>query len=273
MYIASQVVLVSLESDKRDAAGALIFPTLDEAAKAAIRTSDLEIIRNPYVLLGIVVVLMMVVISFVKMPEKGHTKEIRTGKAFKNLFANKVFREGVIAQMFYVAAQIMCWTFIIQYAGNLGITKADAQLYNIAAMIFFLSSRFIATFLMKYVNSRKLLMLFGMGGILTISGTIFIGGMFGLYCLIATSAFMSLMFPTIYGIALEDVKEEDSTMGAALLVMSIVGGALCPPLQGAIIDMGTVGSMPAVNFSFILPLICFVVIAGYGYRSYKLLDS
>jgi len=129
----------------------------------------------------------------------------------------------------------------------------------------FLCSRFISTFLMKYINSRKLLTLFAIGGIATMLGTILIQGMGGLYCLMVTSAFMSLMFPTIYGIALEGVGD-DATLGAAGLVMAIVGGALMPPLQGAMIDLGVVAGMPAVNFSFVLPLISFIVIAVYGYR-------
>ena len=178
------------------------------------------------------------------------------------------YREGVIAQMFYVGAQIMCWTFIIHYADNLGIPKATAQNYNIVAMAIFLSSRFISTMLMKYLNSRLLLTVFAVGGMLTTTGVILIEGMAGLYLLVATSAFMSLMFPTIYGIALEGLGE-DATIGAAGLVMAIVGGALMPPLQGAIIDLGTVGSLAAVNFSFILPFICFVVIAIFGYRTLK----
>jgi len=268
MFVASRIVLAALESDKRDAAGELIFPMLDEATKAAIRTNDLMIIRNPYVILGLVVIVMFVVISLTKMPQTGHSNEIHPMQSFKRLIKNKVYREGVLAQVFYVAAQIMCWTFIIQYADNLGIDKATAQMYNIVAMGIFLGSRFISTLLMKYVNARKLLMLFVIGGMVTISGTILIEGMAGLYCLVATSAFMSLMFPTIYGIALNGIGE-DATLGAAGLVMAIVGGALMPPLQGSIIDLGQVGSMPAVNVSFILPFISFVVIAIYGYRTYK----
>ena len=268
MFVASKIVLASLESDKRNAMGELIFPALDDAAKAAIRTTDLMIIRDPYVVLGLVVIVMLVVIALVKMPDTAHQEEIHPWDSFKRLINNQVYREGVIAQVFYVAAQIMCWTFIIQYADNLGIDKATAQMYNIVAMGIFLGSRFISTFLMKYVNSRKLLMLFAIGGIVTVSGVILINGIAGLYCLVATSAFMSLMFPTIYGIALENVGK-DATLGAAGLVMAIVGGALMPPLQGTIIDLGTVGYLPAVNFSFILPFICFIVIAGYGYRSYK----
>ena len=268
MFVASRIVLASLESDKRNALGELIFPTLDEATKAAIRTSDLMIIRNPYVVLGLVVIVMFVVIAMTKMPESGHSKNIRPMDSFRRLFANKVYREGVVAQVFYVAAQIMCWTFIIQYADNLGINKATAQMYNIVAMGIFLGSRFISTLLMKYVNSRQLLTIFAIGGMCTVTGVILIEGMAGLYCLVATSAFMSLMFPTIYGIALEGI-EEDTTLGAAGLVMAIVGGALMPPLQASIIDLGQIGSFAAVNVSFVLPFISFVVIAIFGYRSYS----
>jgi len=268
MFVASRVVLAALDSDKHtDAAGNLVdFSTLDVATKAMDRAHDLMVIRNPYVILGLVVLVMFVVILMTKMPASGHSNNIHPLQSFRRLFNNKVYREGVIAQVFYVAAQIMCWTFIIQYAGHLGIDKATAQMYNIVAMGIFLGSRFISTLLMKYVNSRRLLMLFAMGGIVTVTGAIFIEGMAGLYCLVATSAFMSLMFPTIYGIALGNIGE-DTTLGAAGLVMAIVGGALMPPLQGAIIDLETVGFLPAVNASFILPLVCFVVIARYGYRT------
>ncbi|KJF43556.1 L-fucose:H+ symporter permease [Draconibacterium sediminis] len=266
MFVASRIVLAALESDKRNAAGDLIFPSLDEATKAAIKTNDLMVIRDPYVILGLVVLLMFVVIALVKMPPIGHSNNIHPIHSLKRLLANKIYREGVVTQMFYVAAQIMCWTFIIQYADNLEIDKSTAQMYNIVAMSIFLGSRFISTFLMKYVDSHRLLMIFALGGVITLLGTIFIVGQTGLYCLIATSAFMSLMFPTIYGIALADVGE-DATLGAAGLVMAIVGGAIMPPLQGAIIDMGTVIGLPAVNFSFVLPLFCFVVIAVFGCRS------
>nr|WP_319569994.1 L-fucose:H+ symporter permease [uncultured Draconibacterium sp.] len=269
MFVASKLILSSLESDKRDAAGNLIFDTLNAAEKAAIRTNDLSVIRNPYVILGFVVIVMLVIIAVAKMPKRESAdNEIHPWHSAKRLFRNKIYREGVIAQVFYVGAQIMCWTFIIQYADNLGIPKAKAQDFNIIAMAIFIASRFISTFLMKYLNARYMLLLFAIGGICTTAGVVLIQGMMGLYLLVATSAFMSLMFPTIYGIALEDVGD-DATLGAAGLVMAIVGGALMPPLQGLIIDQGTIGSLPAVNFSFILPFICFVVIAIYGKRTYN----
>ncbi|HYX07195.1 MAG TPA: L-fucose:H+ symporter permease [Bacteroidales bacterium] len=267
MTVAANYVLSSLQSDVRDHAGNLIFPDLSQTEKATIRAHDLMIIRNPYIILGLVVLIMFIIIAVTKMPKrKSAEQETHARDIFRRLVKNHVYREGVLTQVFYVAAQIMCWTFIIQYADHLGIAKSTAQKYNILAMTLFLVSRFISTFLMKYINSRKLLMYFAFGGMATILGTIFIQGMPGLYCLIATSAFMSLMFPTIYGIALEGLGE-DATLGAAGLVMAIVGGALMPPLQGAIIDQGMVLGLPAVNFSFFLPFISFVVIAVFGYRT------
>jgi len=269
MFVASKFILTSLESDVRNEAGELVFDTLSAAEKATIRTNDLTIIRDPYVMLGFIVILIFIIIAVSKMPiRKNADHSIHALDSFKRLIKNLKYREGVIAQVFYVAAQIMCWTFIIHYADNLGIPKAQAQNYNILAMVIFLASRFISTMLMKYMNSRLLLTIFALGGMATTMGAILIQGMGGLYCLISTSAFMSLMFPTIYGIALEGLKD-DITLGAAGLVMAIVGGALMPPLQGAIIDQGTVAGFPAVNFSFILPFISFIVIAIYGYRTVK----
>ncbi len=274
MSVASLIVLPQLISDHRDAAGQIIFYSLSEAEKADIRVHDLAVIRNPYVAIGLVVLVMFFIIALTSMPKTqseeqkalGHTHTTR--QTLHNLWKNSIYREGVLAQVFYVAAQIMTWTFIIQYADNLGINKATAQMYNIIAMSLFLCSRFISTLLMKFVNSRSLLAFFGCGAALCTLGAILIVGMPGLYCLVGISFFMSLMFPTIYGIALEDVDSQDSTLGAAFLVMAIVGGALMPPLQGMIIDQHTLFGHPAVNVSFILPFICFLFIICYGWRSH-----
>ena len=274
MAVASMVVLPSLLCDVRDANGKIIFGSLSEAEKADIRLHDLAVIRDPYVILGLVVLLIFIVIALKKMPQtSSDSKQDKTSATLRRLWHNKVYREGVVAQMFYVAAQIMVWTFIIQYADNLGINKATAQNYNIVAMSMFLCSRFISTFLMKYVNSRMLLMFFGIGAMLCTMGAIFIVGMPGLYCLVGISAFMSLMFPTIYGIALENVESRDTSLGAAFLVMAIVGGAVMPPLQGLIIDNGAVANLPAVNVSFALPLLCFLVVTVYGLRSYRAVNK
>ena len=270
MAVAALIVLPGLISDKRNAAGDIIYHTLSEAEKADIRLHDLAMIRNPYVALGLLVLVVFIVIACTKIPQtRGEGVTTRTSDTLSRLWRNKLYRSGVVAQMFYVAAQIMVWTFIIQYADYLGIDKATAQKYNIVAMALFLTSRFISTMLMKYINSRRLLMFFGIGACCATLGTILIEGMGGLYCLIAISGFMSLMFPTIYGIALEEVKAEDTTLGAAFLVMAIVGGAVMPPLQGSIIDLGSIIGMPAVNVSFTLPLICFIIVTWYGWKASK----
>ena len=270
MAVASLIVLPNLWSDRRNEAGEIIFGTLSEAEKANIRLHDLDVIRDPYVALGIVVVIMFIIIALKKMPvTTASEKQDSALSTLNRLWKNAVYREGVLTQMFYVAAQIMVWTFIIQYADNLGIPKYKAQNYNIVAMSMFLCSRFITTYLMKYVNSRMLLTVFGTGAMVCTAGCILIEGMMGLYCLVAISFFMSLMFPTIYGIALENVESQDTSLGAAFLVMAIVGGAIMPLLQGSIIDLGEVLGHPAVNVSFALPFICFLIITVYGYRSYR----
>ncbi|MBQ7221916.1 MAG: L-fucose:H+ symporter permease [Bacteroidales bacterium] len=259
MAVAAWVVLPNLVSNTPGA-------VLTEAEV----TSDIHVIRNAYVALGCVVTFVLVIIALAKMPKtQGDREDLSLGRTFHNLWTNKPYREGVLTQMFYVGAQIMTWTFIIQYAGNLGIDKATAQKFNIIAMGSFLTFRFVATFLMKYVNSRKLLAIFGTGAALCTLGAICFVGMHGVICLICVSAFMSLMFPTIYGISLENVSAEDSTIGAAFLVMAIVGGSFMPLLQGKIIDLGTVANHPAVNVSFVLPLFCFLMVTLYGLRRAK----
>ena len=267
MFVASNFILSKLKSDQRDISGELLFNSLGDAEKAIIRTHDLSIISMPYIILGFFVAGMLILITITKMPNKISESHLSNEfEAFKRLFRNANYREGVIAQMFYVGAQIMCWTFIIQYADKLGIPKS--QNYNILAMSIFLTSRFLCTYLMKFISSKKLLTIFAAGGIISIFGVIFIHDIRGLYFLIATSAFMSLMFPTIYGLALHGLQS-DTSLGAAGLVMAIVGGALMPPLQGWIVDFEAVGSYKAINVSFVLPLICFCVIAAYGYRTLK----
>ena len=271
MYVASKLILANLQADKViEKLGAdKTFSDLDVNLKEQIRLEDLMVIRDPYVILGLCVIVIFIAILCSKMPNTIGNSNISFKESFSALLKNKLYRSGVIAQVFYVGAQIMCWTFIIQYAGRLGISKEDAQMYNIYAMCMFLGGRFISTILMRFVNSRLMLFTFAIMAMCTTFGAIVIDGMWGLYFLMATSLFMSLMFPTIYGIALEGIGKH-ATLGAAGLVMAIVGGSVMPPLQGLIIDQKTVCGIAAENFSFIIPLICFIVIASYGYKTYKI---
>jgi FHS family L-fucose permease-like MFS transporter len=134
-------------------------------------------------------------------------------------------------------------------------------------MVFFTVSRFICTWFLKYIQPGQLLSVLAIIAGVATSGVIMFTDRNGLYCLIAISACMSLMFPTIYGIALQGLGD-DAKFGAAGLIMAILGGSVLPPLQASIIDQKELFGMPAVNLSFVLPLLCFLVIIIYGYRTY-----
>ena len=252
---------------------------LDDAQFAAMRDSDLSVLITPYLAIGLIIAVMFLVIRFTKMPSNADSNhDVHPLTTLKRIYRITRYREGVIAQFFYVGAQIMCWTFIIQYGTRVlmgeGMTEQAAEVmsqrYNIIAMVIFVSSRFICTFFLKYINAGTLLgVLAAVGALLTL-GVIFIDGRMGLYCLVAISACMSLMFPTIYGIALQGLGD-DAKFGAAGLIMAILGGSVLPPLQASIIDQVEVFGMPAVNVSFVLPLICFLVIIVYGVRCAKTL--
>lgn len=243
----------------------------------AIRDSDLMVLIEPYLIIGIVIVVMMLIIRFTKMPKNGDVnKTIDFVPTLKRIFSKPNYREGVIAQFFYVGVQIMCWTFIIQYGTRLfmeqGMAEQEAEVlsqkYNIIAMVIFCISRFVCTFILRFINPGMLLKVLAIAGACLTLGVIFLQDIWGMYCLVAVSACMSLMFPTIYGIALNKLGD-DAKFGAAGLIMAILGGSVLPPVQASIIDMHTLFGMPAVNVSFVLPFICFIVIIIYGHRSYN----
>lgn len=249
---------------------------LNDAQFEAVKESDLSVLIAPYLAIGIVIFAMFMLILIKKMPHNGDKNhDINFVPTLRRIFSLPHYREGVIAQFFYVGVQIMCWTFIIQYGTPIlmadGMTEQAAEVmsqqYNIIAMVIFCCSRFICTFLLRYINTGQLLMILAIAGGALVCGVIFMHNIYGLYCLVGVSACMSLMFPTIYGIALTGLGD-DAKFGAAGLIMSILGGSVLPPLQASIIDRGELFGMPAVNVSFVLPFICFVVIAIYGQRTY-----
>ena len=248
--------------------------TLSQSEFEAVKEADLGVLISPYLAIGIVIIVMLILIAVTRMPkDKDTSKKIDFLPTLKRIFSIGRYREGVIAQFFYVGAQIMCWTFIIQYGTRLFMSQGMeeqaaevlSQKYNIIAMVFFCASRFICTYFLKYVNPGKLLKILAIAACFLIMGVMFFQSKAGLYCLVGVSACMSLMFPTIYGIALEGLGD-DAKLGAAGLIMAILGGSVLPPLQAAIIDKGTLFGMPAVNLSYIVPLVCFVVVAVFGHR-------
>ena len=276
LFVAQQFVLKNLKSDD-----IVDFSVLEEASKTLIRTTDLLVIRDPYVALGLVISVVFVIFIVSKMPQsKAEGKMPKIGETFAALGKNSKYTLGVLAQVLYVGGQIMCWTYIYQYAEAIGMDSVTAGYYQMAAFILFTVGRAIGTYLLRFISSGKLLMYFAVLAMVFSLGTIFIQGIVGLYCLVGISFFMSLMFPTIYGIALGSLTEEQSKVGSAGLVMAIVGGALMPKLQGIIIDTGGNGvadtsimGVSEVNFSFVLPLLCFAFIAWYGFTVFKKYES
>jgi FHS family L-fucose permease-like MFS transporter len=276
LLVAQQFVLKNLKSDD-----IVDFSSLDEASKILIKTSDLMVIRDPYVILGLLLIGVFILFATFKMPQsKDENTMPNISNTFSALAKDSNYILGVLAQILYVGAQIMCWTYIYQYAEGIGMDSVSAGYYQMVAFILFTFGRAVGTYLLRYMNSGKLLMYFAISAMLFVLGTIFINSNIGLYSLVGISFCMSLMFPTIYGIALGNLNEEQSKIGSAGLVMSIVGGALLPKLQGNIIDAGGNGvsdmlilGVPEVNFSFILPLLCFIYIAWYGLKISRKLDS
>ena len=248
---------------------------LDDAQFEALKQSDLGVLIQPYALLGVVLVLLLVAMLFMPIPtvlQSARERHEPLWPAVKRLAANKPYRWGVVAQFFYVGAQITCWTFIIQYGTRVfmaeGMSEQAAEVlsqrYNIVAMVLFCLMRFVNIYLMKYIKPGRLMAFFAALALLLLCGVIFVGGRVGMCCLVGVSACMSLMFPTIYGIALGGVRQ-DTEVGSAGLIMAILGGSLLPAVQAMIID-SDIQIMPAVNASFVVPAVCFVVVMLYGLR-------
>lgn len=272
LLVAKFFVLDQLQSDDYEN-----FAALDQGKKALIRTSDLLVVRDPYVILGLVVLAVLVIILISKMPQaKDSDGDVSLKKTFSSLLKNKRYSYGVLSLVMYMGAQIMCWTYIYQYAEGMEITASIAANYQLLAFILFTIGRIIGTYLLKFISSTRLLMYFAFAGLFCALITVFSSGVYGLYALASISFFLSIMFPTIYGIALEGLKEEETKIGAAGLVMAIVGGALLPQFQAMIIDIGGVGvddikifGVSEVNFSFVLPAVCFLVVIIYAWNVIK----
>jgi FHS family L-fucose permease-like MFS transporter len=265
MFVAKDLILGRLDPADETARRAMAESAPEAFQK--IQIADLAVIVWPYAVLGGVVLLAMVAFALAKLPDSTSTesRESTVGASLGRLLRTPDYIWGVVAQAFYVGAQIMVWTFIIQYAVNeIGLSAQTAQGWNIVAMVVFVSSRFVCTYLLKYLNPGLLLTFLAIAGGALVIGAIFLKGMPGLYSLVGVSACMSLMFPTIYGIALSGLGD-DAKLGSAGLIFAIGGGCLMPPLQALIMDGSAWGPMSATRASFLLPFICFVVIAAYGF--------
>jgi len=245
------------------------FSAADRAAMSpeslqAIQTSELTAVMNPYVIVSFILILTWLAIAFSKMPKIHDSSQIHFGPSFKRLFANKNYVFGVVAQFFYVGAQIGVWSFTIRYVmQELHINEDGASSYYIAALIVFTISRFAGTALMSVMSPGRVLKLLSLIAILATLTVITTGGMVGVVAQISISACMSVMFPTIYGNALQTVGEEDLKLGGSGLIMAILGGALMTPIQGLISDNF------GIQAAFSIPLICFGVVWLFAHQNIR----
>ncbi|MBO4462781.1 MAG: L-fucose:H+ symporter permease [Prevotella sp.] len=272
MYIAMHFVqarMSPMSADGRQMLGEAEFNTLKD--------HDLGMLIGPYLALGIACLVLLALIFIKRMPKNGDKRSDKgLRQALRELSYVKSYREGVFAQFCYVGAQVACWTFIIQYGTRVfmqeGMDEKSAEIlsqkYNIVAMVFFCVSRFVCTWLLKYIKPSRLLSVLAILAAVLVGGVILFPDRNGLYCLVAISACMSMMFPTIYGMALHSVGENVKFAGAGL-IMAILGGSVFPPMQALIIDSNIqLLGLSSTNLSFIIPLLCFIVIAVYGHRCF-----
>lgn len=238
---------------------------MDAAELSAMQAHELSAITQTYMGIGVVLIAILVAMLFAKMPVTQAAEGVQQGmkESFLRLKANRRYLFGVLAQFAYVGAQTCCWSFTIRLAmHDLGYGEKDAAFVFLMAMICFCSARFFFTWLMKYVRPSKLLAFSGLvctGLCLVVS---LMGGWIAVVSLVLVSFFMSLMFPTIYGTALDGVGDE-AKLGASGLVMAILGGALITPLQGFLSDAR------GIHISFLVPMACFVIVALYAFYDLK----
>jgi FHS family L-fucose permease-like MFS transporter len=228
-----------------------------------VQERDLSLVLGPYTGIAFVLLLIWILIAIrrINVPEEhsefGLDAEGRSG-VLGRLWRNRHYRYGVAAQFLNVGAQVCTWTFTIQYAQDVvGVSTATSGWYLQASLILFLISRFVMTYLLGIFRPTKLLFAMGALGVVFALVAVLSPNMLGLIAVVAISLSLSLMFPTIYGVALQGLGK-DTKFGAAGLVMAILGGALLPLVQGRIMD--TAGAAPA----FIVPAVCLGLVACYA---------
>ena len=228
-------------------------------------------ISGTYAALGLVLLGILVVMLFARMPSgKDDDRSDSVGASFRRLLSNRLYRRGVVAQFFYVGAQIGVWSFTIRLVmQETGRLEAAASSIYLISIIGHCLSRFIYTGLMRWFSPSRLLTF---GGVMSalLSLTVVLSPGTGWLCitsLVLISSFMSLMFPTIYGIALGGIMRGehpgDSKIGASGLIMSILGGALLTPLQGMVSDHTNIYT------SYAVPAFCFVVVTAYAVYAHR----
>lgn len=263
--IGGKFILSGVEHTKEELNQMAVNGTLD-----AYLQSEADTVKIPYLIIAAVVILVTIGFLFTKLPDvkESAAADAHTGFSLKVLRHPHV-RWAVIAQFFYVGAQVGVGSFFIRYSKEVMdlAEKPASYLWGSIAMVGFMAGRFAGTFLMRFIKPQTLLYLYALINILLLVIALNTSGKIAVYSVIAVPFFMSIMFPTIFALGIKELGEE-TKMASSLLVMSIVGGALAPLAMGLISDY--TGSMQK---AYIIPLLCFIAVAWFGWKGYKIKEA
>jgi len=238
--------------------------TMTDGARKIALAAEASSVKTPYLILGIILVVIAVLFAFTHLPKIQQTNQKPTSASIFHAFKHKHLSWGVIAQFFYVGAQVSVFSLFILYATkSANLTESQAGYYLIPCGLAFLGGRFLGTIIMRFVPPQTLLAIYAVVNVLLCALAIFLSGIVTVYIVIGICFFMSIMFPTIFALGIKDLGG-DTEFGSSLIIMAIVGGALVPRVFGIISDV--TGN---IQNGYIVPLACFVIIAVFGFTGYK----
>lgn len=254
--IGAKIILTEGVSDA-------VLQSMEPSARALALATEAASVKLPYFILGSVILVIAVIFWFTKLPKI--KEEVSSSVSISTALKHAHLRWAIASQFFYVGAQVCVFSFFILYATEAaGISEMKAAGYaGFGVGMAFMIGRFVGTFFMRYISPVKLLSIYALICALLSIAAMFTGGMMAVFVVIATAFFMSVMFPTIFSLGIKDLGA-DTKFGSSLIIMSIVGGALLPPLFGYISDI-----YHNIQYGYIVPFVCFVVILCFGLFGHK----
>lgn len=261
-YIGARVILVKSYTDEQ-------LNAMPATVRKIALASEASSVKTPYLILGTVLLVIALAFVLTKLPEIHHkSASTQKSQSIFHALRKKHLKWAVVAQFFYVGAQVCVLSLFVLYASkSAGIDEVKAAYYLGGCLIMFLVGRFIGTFLMRYIKPNRLLAIYAVINIFLSIAAITMHGIITVYIVMLISFFMSVMFPTIFALGIADLGG-DTEYGSSLLIMSIVGGALLPRIFGLISD-----STGNIQLGYVVPLICFVVVGYFGWRGYRVSDA